>query len=321
MSEARHVVLIGTHHPYQIPGNAGSDAFGAFLALACSAFDVRAIAEEMSTEALLESSVTRSVAEEISESRALQHRYCDPNSVQREELGIVGENTVRIRGFFSNWDEAAVQTELRRIYAIREGVWADQLIEVDAWPTLFVCGCDHVSHFRDLLRTRGIKVSVLARNWDDRPMPNFDTRRYGPPGALDELVHRIRALPGPCVVGIDGRGSAGKTTLARWLSQTLGWHVYQMDWSLAGDGSWFDAECIETAVTGFGRSDRTLILEGSRLLDTVPSERIQFLIHLDDVPPCAPTGRTQREIETYLQSERFREARDFHLVQQTAASS
>ena len=68
-------------------------------------------------------------------------------------------------GFFSARAPRAVEDNVRASYAIREGRWLDCVMELDAWPLLFVCGANHAERFRKRLQADGIDARVLFENW------------------------------------------------------------------------------------------------------------------------------------------------------------
>ena len=165
MTDIRTVVLLGTSHKYQHPDNPSSAQFRKFVDHVCDTYLIRAIGEEMSTEVLQQKQILKSICEIIANSRDLSHKYCDPNNEERSRLGIRGETDIRQQGFFGNWDEERIEAAVRESHQIREIYWLQQLLELDVWPALFVCGANHVSVFARLLTDRGVNVQVEAADW------------------------------------------------------------------------------------------------------------------------------------------------------------
>jgi hypothetical protein len=137
----------------------------------------------------------------------------------------------------------------------------------------------------------------------------FDVRRYDPP--LDDLIARLREIKGPAIVGIDGRMSAGKSWLGQWLAIQLGWGYCELDNELPGDGSWHQPGVVRAKVCELRQAGQSALVEGARLLDGVSPEELDFLVFVEFHPPCTPTGRLQKGIETYLKSRRPSERADF----------
>jgi hypothetical protein len=131
----------------------------------CQQEGVKAIAEEMSVEALEQHGVHQSICHQVADTLHLGHRYCDPSSQEREALGVVGESDIKMQGFFANWEPQQVEAAIRKSYALRECYWLDQLLQLDTWPALFICGANHTEAFRALLQANGMVVRVLFTRW------------------------------------------------------------------------------------------------------------------------------------------------------------
>jgi hypothetical protein len=158
------VALFGTSHNYQIPGGAGSP-LGAPIEKACATLKIRAIAEEFSVEELINRNVDTSICEQIAKRFNIRHRYCDLNPEEREKLGVRHESLIKTEGWHRNWAQERIKREVRASHAIREQHWLNQIVDMNCWPTLFVCGAYHVSPFGKLLRQNGITVKTIQRDW------------------------------------------------------------------------------------------------------------------------------------------------------------
>lgn len=163
-ASARPVFLIGTKHDYQLPGKRGAHQFRDLLFHVVLEHCVRAIAEEMSSDGLF--GRQQSTCLEVAEACGLAHRYCDPNTAERQALGIlVDEDTPRMAAFFSGRDPQEAQAEVKASHGCREQFWLDGLLDLDTWPVLFVCGQAHTDRFRTLLETNRLVVHLLFTNW------------------------------------------------------------------------------------------------------------------------------------------------------------
>jgi hypothetical protein len=136
-----------------------------FLISLSAKYDVRAIAEEMNEAVLAENGTLESIACKVTADLNLRHQYSDPGQQVRAQLGILGENMIRIDGFFGGWNSEKIESEVRRSHAIREEYWLDQLRRLDIWPLLFVCGANHIGPFSDLLRSVGFDVELSDIDW------------------------------------------------------------------------------------------------------------------------------------------------------------
>jgi len=126
---------------------------------------VKAIAEEMSVEALERYGVPQSICQQVAETLHLAHRYCDPSTPERKALGVVEDDDIRMAGFFANRDPQQVEADVRASYAIRERYWLAHLLQLDTWPVLFICGANHTEAFRALLQANDIVGHVLFTKW------------------------------------------------------------------------------------------------------------------------------------------------------------
>jgi hypothetical protein len=164
-SHHRTVALIGTSHTYQRPGHATEGEFRRLINQACASLKVRAIAEEASLEALAQKHASHSICEEIAKTAGLSHRYCDPNNEQRNALNIRGKQDIEWEGFCDNWSPERIQQEVAASHAIRERYWCAELVHLDCWPLLFVCGADHIDSFCAILKNEDFHVDVIVRDW------------------------------------------------------------------------------------------------------------------------------------------------------------
>jgi hypothetical protein len=159
------VLLIGTRHDYQCPGNPGSEEFRALVAATCRDQDIKAIGEEMSLDALNLPGAKQSICEQVAHFLRIQHHYCDPSIEEQKKLGIKEPGKSSPADFSCNPDRQDIDPEQRASDAIRERHWHQCLFKLAAWPVLFVSGCNHTVSFPALLRANGIVVRVLFTNW------------------------------------------------------------------------------------------------------------------------------------------------------------
>ena len=161
--DARLVFLFGTRHDYQRPGSPGSEDFHVEIVRRCREHGIKAIAEEMSLDALRRFGAHESVCKRVGDSLGLTHRYCDPSIEEQKMLGIANPGRVGASGFSPVAHE--VDPGVQRENAIRRRYWLERIIELNAWPMLFVCGAVHTESFRELLHASNIVGNVLCGNW------------------------------------------------------------------------------------------------------------------------------------------------------------
>ena len=159
------IALIGTSHSYQFPNSVHASAFACFIRSALDASNFAVIAEEMSSEALSQKGVSRSICEQIANERCLLHLYCDPDNQLRNKLCIQGENDIRLDGFFRSRSEEEINRTIEESHGRREQCWLDAILLLDRWPVLFVCGASHIDSFRARVTARGLSPTVLRADW------------------------------------------------------------------------------------------------------------------------------------------------------------
>lgn len=175
----RKVFIIGTNHVYQF--GSGSDfkgttcsqqqeaKFRQLLIKVCGSCCVAAICEELSEEALRKMALTESVPKKIAHALSLCHRYCDPNEKERNKMGIRDDSYIRTAGIMSHQSQESIEQEVLAERRKREPYWIGQLLKLDAYPVLFVCGSWHVPSFSDLLRHSGAESIIVERDWAPNP--------------------------------------------------------------------------------------------------------------------------------------------------------
>ena len=100
---------------------------------------------------------------------------------------------------------------------------------------------------------------------------------------------------------------AGKTALAGWLAEQLGWQKYSLDDSIPDEGGSHQREVALTAIQQLQPSGKPVPVEGARFLETFKRQEIALLIFIDDTSPCPPSGQLQRAVEEYLARVRSRD--------------
>jgi hypothetical protein len=167
------VVLIGTWHQYQ-KGTAPPECVARFrqlLSSLCLEHSIKAIAEEMSQDAMPQG-VNDSIPATVADQHYLKHQYSDPSNNVRSQLGIEGSSEIELSRQMNGW--SCTDTEFlsfqRAEYAKREHYWMGQITELNCWPLLFVCGADHTQPFANLLIANKFEVQIAVEEWKDVDM-------------------------------------------------------------------------------------------------------------------------------------------------------
>ena len=128
---------------------------------------MQAIAEELSQEALAKTwKCDKSLCHELAEAIGVSHQYCDLDTAQRSAAGVRAGQDVEIDGIYNRWSPEKIEEELRKSHSIRERHWKEELLSLDEWPVIFVCGAEHVLPFQRLLEENGLSVDVAAHDWE-----------------------------------------------------------------------------------------------------------------------------------------------------------
>lgn len=162
------IVLIGTSHNYQVdgPNPEIGRQFRHLLRLLCAEYGIKAIAEEMNQAALDERGATESIACVLAAELKLGHQFSDPSPILRKELAVRSENEIKTDGFLYNWADEHIDAEVRKSHDIRERYWLNQLLILNSWPLLFICGANHVEPFLALLRKNDFEVIAPFFDWE-----------------------------------------------------------------------------------------------------------------------------------------------------------
>ena len=163
------VVLVGTSHIYQTAEERcplqNAQDFQHFLSEACRQYDIRTVAEEMNAEALAEVGRNESTPQRVANKLSLTHLFCDPDRGERNRLGLLQENDVKIQAFFGRISNDEIARRIRDEYGKREHYWLERLRTVKHWPVLFICGANHVMSFEAILEADGFSVRRIADDW------------------------------------------------------------------------------------------------------------------------------------------------------------
>lgn len=165
----RKVLVFGTDHRYQRRSADLTELQHQQSASEISAVvrvnKVLLLAEENSQEALAEHDLVESAVQVIARHLGVAHYHCDPDRRTRNDCGIQQEGETRVSGFLGGWSETQMQRRIEASYRIRECYWLEQILGQNLWPTLFICGAEHVSPFCTLLKCNHVQSELVAMDW------------------------------------------------------------------------------------------------------------------------------------------------------------
>ena len=170
---SRRVFVLGTDHRFQRRSNEFTELqhrqFALYVLTTAKDSGIAALAEENNLQALEEACIAESTVQAIARKIGLKHRHCDPDRRTRYELGICQENDIRVSIFPNELPEADIQQKVQESMRARERYWLSQILELNMWPVLFICGADHSLPFLDLLREEDLDAVLVAKDWDTQP--------------------------------------------------------------------------------------------------------------------------------------------------------
>jgi hypothetical protein len=142
------VYLIGGRHDIQFdpgphPAKIVRDKRASFKAHVFEVIEtlgISILAEEFSDEAKRKWKVSESTLEQLAKAKGIEHRFCDPTPVQREENGIQQSDSDKRKQF-----------------------WLSRIQDCKSRNVMFVCGDDHVEAFGKKLIAAGFDVKYGPR--------------------------------------------------------------------------------------------------------------------------------------------------------------
>lgn len=172
----RLLLIVGTGHHYQFGvltryGKyecAAEDhaAFAQMLRELAKSHTVDSIAEELNEEAMSEVGSAASVPQLVARELGLHHLFCEPDRTERQQLGIMDENSIRVSTFPKMLDEATVQRLAADSWQRREKEWLRRLSQLSGSRIFFVCGANHVVTFVPLALEHSFQVTVVHGDWE-----------------------------------------------------------------------------------------------------------------------------------------------------------
>ncbi|MDD1779034.1 MAG: hypothetical protein LUQ65_12785 [Candidatus Helarchaeota archaeon] len=195
------IYLIGVNHGVQDyrwkQYAALIEEFQAYLYAAITNYKITRLAEEYN-EDYLEGKNPNSVLKDISESspHKLPHLYCDPNTAERQSIGMPSDEEMEeeaLKSFNLSYrsfkafivsedfdrelfDKLKKQKKLigKRYWPLREQFWLDKVKRHIDENILFIVGACHIESFSDLIKHNGCKFSVINEDWNKEKFPPDD---------------------------------------------------------------------------------------------------------------------------------------------------
>lgn len=166
------ILIIGTSHRFQIEGY-GTDRdwerFSFFLESLVKKNPVDLIAEELNDEVISLCHACDSVARVVSRRLGIRHLFCDPDSAERNRLGIKRRKEIvsefGFGGELSQEQSMKVDAVEQGHWDKRERYWLERLLEEKRDGCIFILGANHVERFCRLLDGAGLSWEVIEKDW------------------------------------------------------------------------------------------------------------------------------------------------------------
>jgi hypothetical protein len=162
MNNEAKIIIVGTSHQLQCGTNKHSskkiEDFKSFIRRICKEEKIKYIVEEMSNEGLSFHGVERTIPLQIANELSIPHHTTDLTTELLKDLGI---SDGHIMTYSMNQPTNELKNDMRELltnkllHPIRERYWLADILRLNTWPTLFICGDDHGDNMRDLINSIG----------------------------------------------------------------------------------------------------------------------------------------------------------------------
>lgn len=163
MTESARIIILGTSHPLQCGTTkqfrtenyteVQINNFKRFLKQLCTERKIECIIEEMNVDGLENYEVENTIAYSICKELNIKHHYTDLTEEHIADLCLFID-TFMLR-------EQTNEMKFRKrellhnhlLNPIRERFWLANILNLNTWPTLFICGSDHVNNMLELVNS------------------------------------------------------------------------------------------------------------------------------------------------------------------------
>jgi hypothetical protein len=168
------IYLLGVDHKVQWDKSLEeTKEFEQYLKTEIPAKGITFVGEEFSPEVAQNTNSEQTTIKAIAEEMGIEHKYCDPDSDKRLELGIKTNKeiekeikkqlgyTLYIPHKDMNKFEDLCNAEKAKYFPMRENYWLEQILSEKDKTILFICGSDHIESFNTLLQKTNLQTQVL----------------------------------------------------------------------------------------------------------------------------------------------------------------
>lgn len=156
MNPNNKIIVLGTSHPLQCGNEKCSSKeliqeFKQRLEQICKECGIKCIVEEMSPEGLQKHEVENTIAYTLSKDLNLKHHYTDLSIEHIADLCIYIDSFMLREPTNENKKSKRELLHQHLLNPIRERFWLANILNLNIWPTVFICGSDHVDNMVELI--------------------------------------------------------------------------------------------------------------------------------------------------------------------------
>jgi len=167
------IVLFGTSHSLQCGTDKYTSAqlkcFRARVRQVCQSYKIALVAEEMSSEGLAHYGKNTTVVAQLAEKLRIQHKFIDLTTTERVNLGIddgaLAAAAMNL-GLSNSAKHLRDELNSRLSYPVRERCWFARILATNVWPTLFICGANHIGNMGCLIGSVGQDALVAEHDYE-----------------------------------------------------------------------------------------------------------------------------------------------------------
>lgn len=163
------IIIVGTGHSLQVGGDKYRqdqvEKFRGYLKELCRSHKIEHIAEEMNGDGLADYGKKESIPSQIAGELSLCHHYVDLTNTERANLGI-DRGALAMTALNLSLMPPQIAALENAFGKVRECCWLARVLAINIWPTLFICGADHVASFKSLINCMGQDVIVACNDYE-----------------------------------------------------------------------------------------------------------------------------------------------------------
>lgn len=122
----------------------------------------------MNDEGLARHSATSTVGFSVATALGLVHRMIEPTSAERDTWALNDAPLFAVMRMDSTVVDSQRFRDALTVQAneVRERLWVARMLAEPQWPTLFICGSDHVQAVQRLWLALGLDARIIHRDFD-----------------------------------------------------------------------------------------------------------------------------------------------------------